>query len=365
MKKRKVYNVLLSILVLFSLCTYGFIFVNPLIKIVNAIDITEYLDTNTTLSVLVAGIEPRINWYDFQNAASVSKQNEQIDVDQEYKFCINISSDQGWDDINYIDIAAWYDNGNEGSTYNQTLGGNINLYLQYSNLTGTSSFNMLWPDNEATIGSMTEIIATDPNGSPGYTECRNLTFSFTPGYQFRYARGDGSWNNTNNATDDSGSWNFRISVTDSGENASGPTTSWVLGEFGVYSYTEITSAGSPSIEGNPGQNATADSNITLVTRSNGNYSLSVDVDDLIHKDNPIYNISNQTVWIRGGDLDVSNNLDGSAPLYLYGDSTTFVNAENDGINKTTNDIEYKCSIPIAQQTGDYTATITYTIKTQT
>ncbi|MBE3137465.1 MAG: hypothetical protein IMZ43_08790, partial [Thermoplasmata archaeon] len=66
--------------------------------------------------------------------------NTQSDVNDsaEYRFIVNISSDQGWDDIQFINITAWYDQGNDGSTYNQTSGGNWNLFLQYKNTTGTA-----------------------------------------------------------------------------------------------------------------------------------------------------------------------------------------------------------------------------------
>ena len=90
---------------------------------------------STTLNVTVLHFDPVINWYDFQYNNSgtwVSKLNQKIEVDNssEYRFIINISSDQGWDDIDFINFTAWYDNGTESSTYNQTVGGNINLYIQ-------------------------------------------------------------------------------------------------------------------------------------------------------------------------------------------------------------------------------------------
>ncbi|MCK5259255.1 MAG: hypothetical protein KAJ69_07010, partial [Thermoplasmatales archaeon] len=177
--------------------------------------------------------------------------------------------------------------------------------------------------------------------------------------------GDGSWDNTTNTTNDVWSWNFNISVTDSGESASGPSTVWIIDEFGVYSYTEIVSAGWPTITGNPGQNATADSNITINTRSNGNYSLSALVDDLVNKNNPVYTISNESIWVRGGNLATSSNYTGSGPLYLYGSSSTYESAESNNTSKTTNNVEYKCNIPLGQHAGDYNATIRYRLKTQT
>ncbi|GAI08996.1 unnamed protein product, partial [marine sediment metagenome] len=151
----------------------------PIIIISNADpgNISESWYNETTLNVTVLQLQPRVNWYDFQYNQSgtwVSRLNAQIDVNAsaEYRFIVNISSDQGWADIDYINITAWYDNGDDSTTYNQTAGGNINLYLQYENTTGTANYYMLWPDDEITFnsGDCTETVVTDPSGSPGNTE---------------------------------------------------------------------------------------------------------------------------------------------------------------------------------------------------
>ncbi len=368
-KKRKSYSSLILILMLISAFVSGSLLMIPLIEKANAIDITTDSDSSTTLTITVFTTEPRINWYDFQYNNSgtwVSKRNAQIDVDNnaEYRFIVNISSDQGWDDIQYINITAWADIGNDAAyNYNNTAGGNINMHLQYENTSGTAQYNLLWPHSgEVTQGSMTEANSSDAFG-PGYTECHNLTFSFIPNYQFRYAPGDaGGWDNNTNATDDLWSWNFRIAASDSGENASGPKTAWEEDEFGVYSYTEIISAGVTSISGYPAQNATADSNVTVTTRSNGNYSLSVDVDTLMHQSHPTANISNQTIYIRGGDLDPADNLTGTAPVFIYAEWHA---GETSGNSLTTNDVEFTCDIPAAQLPGLYSGTVHYTLKTET
>ena len=197
---------LLVVVLMASISTNIFLF-EPLtiISMAGSGDIRESWYNETTLNVTVLQLEPRINWYDFQYNQSgtwVSKRNAQIDVNNsaEYRFIINISSDQGWDDIEHINITSWHDGGDESSTYNQTVGGNINMYLQYKNTTGTANYNMLWPDDEVTKGTMTEAEVYDPTGSPANTECHNLSFSFIPGYQFRYGPGDGSWDNTTNTT---------------------------------------------------------------------------------------------------------------------------------------------------------------------
>ena len=136
-------------------------------------------------------------------------------------------------------------------------------------------------------------------------------------------------------------------------------------EFGIYSYSEIVSAGWPTIIGHPGENATANSNITLMTRSNGNYSLTTDVENLTHKTfGPAATISRERIWVRGGDLDIFDNFTAiSGEIYFYGYIGTYHLAQANGTNLTTNDVEYKCNIPLGQMAGDYNATIRYHLAT--
>jgi hypothetical protein len=333
-------------------------------------DIGNIWHNATTLNVTVLHFEPRINFYDFQYNQSgtwVSRLNQQIDVNNsaEYRFLLNISSDQGWDDIRFVNITAWYDQGSDSSTYNQTQGGNWNLFLQYENIPGNPAWRLLWPHGgEVTLKTHSDKISFDPYGSPGHTECHVLTFNIVPNYQMRYAPGDGIWNNTYNTTDDSKSWNFVMTVTDGGEDAPSPSIIWSRDEFGVYSYSEIVSAGWPTIIGHPGENATANSNITLVTRSNGNYSLSTDVTDLTHRTFPGAWISRENIWVRGGDLNDFDNFTASGGnIFFYGASGMYHLAQANGTNLVTNDVEYKCNIPMGQLAGDYVAPIRYHLTT--
>jgi hypothetical protein len=369
--KSKIFSIIAISAIIIFLLTNIF-FLEPIIMFgkANPGNIGDIWYNSTTLNVTVLEIPPRINWYDFQYNQSgtwASRLNAQIDVNNsaEYRFIVNISSDQGWDDIDYVNITAWYDQGNESSTYNQTLGGNLNIMLQYENTTGTADWSLMWPHNEVTEGTYVEEIEYDIYGSYGHTECRNLTFSFIPSYQFRYAPGDGNWNNTYNTTDDILSWNFNITVTDSGEGATQKSIVWINDEFGVYSYSEIVSAGWPTIVGSPGENATAADNVTLVTRSNGNYSLSVGVDNLTHTVlGPSVNMSRDNVWVRGGDLDTSDNFTAvSGVIYLYGGFGTYHLHEANDTSLSTSDVEYKCDIPLGQIAGNYTATIRYHLTT--
>ncbi len=349
MGKQNIYSVLVIIAIVFSFFT-GMFCLEPFIvknAKANPGDISEQWNNETTLNVTILYREPRFNWYDFQYNQSgtwVSRLNTQSDVNNsaEYRFIVNISSDNGWKNITYINITAWYDLGLSNSVYNQTLGGNMNLFLQYENLTGTPSWSMLWPNGgEITGFKYRERVVNDPIGSPRFTECHNITFSFVPGFQFRYAPGDGSWDTTRNATNDLQSWDFRIYAS----NEQG-YVSWIQDEFGIYSYTEIVSAGWPRIYSYPGQNATAETNI------------------MTHKTHPTANMSRKLIWIRGGDLDPSRNFTAAADLlYFYGSAVTYHLNEANGTSLTTSDIEYKCNIPLGQIAGEYTAPISYHLKT--
>jgi len=433
-------------------------------------------DNTTSLNVTIEHPEPRILWYDFQKCTSYSGatppalgetwesvRNQQIDVDNEtwYRFVINISSDQGWDNIEWINISAWHDNGtdsdNNGSLndpyggYNRSipqasnnLGANRNFFLYYENRTGSDTepgdgnpfFNITYPINnsEITKGDFTEDFSTDPLGVAA-TQNHNLTFEFKPGYQFRYAAGDGSWDNDTITLDDwspSGpgyssttscwesfddiwSWNFNITVENSGENwPNRRYKSWVNDEFGVYSYTEIVSAGWPVIQGRPGATFSTNSsswfnsnseNISIRTRSNGNYSMKVNITDLRHHYNPAITLSNYTVYVRGGTRTKQINFSGPGDanrqfIFLYGSGamndgsvTSWETHEPNGTWKETGEaaddgldatyhshydsnsygshnsqshyVEYACAIPAGTQSGTYRRNLYYQLRTQT
>jgi hypothetical protein len=341
-------------------------------NVVDAQDITSYSDTSTSITLSVRGGETpvtpgvglRINWYDLQTTTGISRLNERIDVNQEYIFCINVSSDWGWDVIEYIRFTAWYDNGNESTTYNDTgnHGGNLNLYLQYENTTGVPHYAMLWPDEEVIKGDFTETASIDPHGIPGSTECHTLTLSFRPGSQFRYAPGDGDWEDTSNVFNDRWSWNFKIQVVYRKGGSSSLTTAWVQNEFGVNGFAEIASTGVLAVRGLPGENVTSP-DVTVVTRSNLGYSLSVNIDSFLHEMHPVANISNETMWVRGGDIIEYTHLGGEEPLYLMGSSSSYVHPDDNNSSKIIDSVKYRCDIPYGQLPGNYRAHVHYKLRT--
>jgi hypothetical protein len=352
------------VLIIASILISGLVIVTPLVRIVNAGDITTDSDSNSTISIWVWTYEPRIEWYDFQwNNSGIweSVLNQQIDINETYRFIINITSDQGWGNVEHINFTAWFDNGSEATTYNNSgnLGGNKNLKIMYENTTGTgnnATFTMLWPDDEVTFVRGTET-RIDSDRS-------NISVEFIPGKQFRYATDP---SNTTAGHNDLWSWNFNITSDDEEgyESHNNPVTGEQIDEFGVYSYTEIVATTGPNLNGAPGENTSAVGvNVTIQTITNGNYSLSVNVSALEHQTASGVNMSNTTLWVRGGDLAVSTNFNGTDPIYLFGSNITYYGARSDGITVTTDDIEYVCSIPDAQLPGDYQATIYYILTTQ-
>lgn len=392
-KKRKNISIIVSIFILFSLlCNFPLF---PRIFIPGGAengDIPDAWHNTSELTVSVVALRPQIVFYDFQywnySNGWESRLNQQIDVNNsaKYRFVINVTSYQGWDDIEYINITSFYDRGNESSYYNQTKGGNYNMFFQYENITGTANFDLKWPYDEVSLVNTNEEIVENAFTEWHDAESRNITFEFVPNYQFRYAPGpDGGWDTTGSkqlCTNQSYlnnlySWNFNISITDSGQNNSGvPKTAFITNEFGVYSYSEIVSAGNPVIYGEPINqyysvtDTNGSGNVTVITRSNGNYTLSSNMSDLIHTQNPIYTISNESVSLRGGNRTIFDNFSkgpSSHPVYLYGGGNDGMPsrqpAETNGSNKTTDDVEYRCFIEIGQEPGSYTSSIYYHVRT--
>jgi len=440
----------------------------------------------TWLNVTIESKYPRILWYDIQKFTGAKENNDttfpdstdsnwmsirnnmtEIDNATWLRVVINISSDQGWENIDYINISGWHDNGTleSGTDYNNSdnQGSNRNFMLSYENRTSNANYTIFWPRNktELTKGDYTERVVTDNLGISGSTETHNLTFQFKPGYQFRYAPGpDGigdSWINysvintegfpsTNKsgiidyetssweALNNSWSWNLNISVSNKGMRggeaggtyANDNYTSWVLDEFGVYSYTEIVSAASASIMGAPGDNASTASsnpfhssshNVSLKTRSNGNYSLLVNLSDLRHsaydlvtdpqvKEN--LTLDNDNIWVRGGTRTTPMNFSDSDVIYinLYGTLSEYTSGasaintyeiaevngtckltgeisdsgddtgprfpnyystylEYDSQNENSTYIEFTCDIPTGQWAGKYSTNVYYTLITET
>ena len=309
---------------------------------------------NTYLNVTVYAGPAVINSYDLQeNSTGTSKLNDMIDVGTEYKFVVNVTCPNTWQEIDYINITAWYDNNDENSVYNGTAGGNLNLFLQYKNTSGTAEYNMLWPTGgEVTKGTMSEIVINE--------SCHVIELRFTPGYQFRSAPGDGAWNSTQNATNDLRSWNFKIEVTTSSGNIT-----WVKDEFGVYRYCEQSVSSSVSASALPGHRASTPSNaLTITYKVNAPYKLNVTTNETLQRIGGGDSISRDFINVSGGDISGEDSLnDGVA--YIKGSASSFHSIHASGTQESITDVRYHCDIPYGTLSGTYSSKLYYTLSLDT
>jgi len=338
MGKRKIVTAMCVIALFVSLFTHGMILLGPIVKMAGAVDVTIWYDSNTTINITVNSEVPSINWYDFQDSLDVSKLDSRVDVNESYSFVVNITDLQGWDDIDYVNITCWFDNGSQAATYNSTQGGNLNMFLQYENTTGNANWTMLWPDDEVTFNS------GDCSESAYGADTKNLTFTFTPLYQVRYSKaGTGAW-----------SWNFTIDVDDASEDNTSQSD-----EYGIYMYTRIVqTTENPAGTANPGQNdVTLSPHTNVTTRCNANYTLTTNLPNLT--DGSGHYILNSSLSVQGGDLSRAN-FDGGNASYLYGSDSTY---RNHLVNTTedTVEVEYWVNCSLGQYPGYYESTVTYTL----
>ncbi|MDG6217907.1 MAG: hypothetical protein QCI00_00510, partial [Candidatus Thermoplasmatota archaeon] len=224
--------------------------------------------TNQTFNFTMRQYTPVINSFELQNATgqNMLKGNSgNLTVNKEYSFTINITDKNGWADISFINLTAWFDNGDESSTYNKTLGGNFNLFLQYENTSLTSNesvFRLRWPHEEATLESYAEQKVNETT--------RLITFSFIPGNQTRCATSNESWDDTEvNTFENVYSWNLNCTVTDSLSN-----NAYYQSEYGIDYYSALRAPSQVEIYGAPGMNAQSEI-FTIDFISNSDYSLII------------------------------------------------------------------------------------------
>jgi len=246
----------------------------------------------------VAPVVPVINSYDLQNSTGSKLDNATglLDVNAEYYFTINVTARYGWVYIDYIDIQAWYDQGSDASVYNQTAGGNLNMYLRYENVTGTANFTLLWPKNEVQLitGNCTQTIVN--------SSTRIVKISFKPLSQIRWASSNNTWDTTKNATNDPFSWNFNITAINMGGLKASK-----YDEYGVYKFASIAPEKNwVDVEAPPGYNATT--NVVNITYSS-NYAYNIS----------IYFEENLTNVSSGDIIPIADNVYICANADLYDD----------------------------------------------
>ena len=306
----------------------------------------------------VSWVGPVINSYDLRNNSGSKLNNATglLDVNHEYFFTINVTAKYGWVYIDYIDIKAWYDQGSETSSYNQTSGGNLNLYLRYENVTGTASFKLLWPKNEVKLitGNCSQTIVN--------SSTKIIKISYKPLNQTRWACSNNTWDVTRNTTNDPFSWNFNITAIDIyGLKATKKD------EYGVYKFATIFPEKNwVDVKAPPGYFATT--NIVNVTySSNYNFNISIYFEE---------NLTNVT---SGDSIPIVNNVYICANADLNDDITTDMMFQGireinaiDIINKLgifhknntsqVVQVQFNVYIPFGTNQGQYTAHVATKIK---
>ena len=296
---------------------------------------------------------PFINSYDLLNTTGSKLNNIAglLDVNSEYYFSINITDSNGWEDIEYIEIKAWYDNGSETTTYNQTTGGNLNIYLQYENTTGSANWNLIWPDDEVQLilANCTETIINSTT--------RIINISFKPRSQVRWAGGDGEWDTTQNTTNDPYSWNFNITVTDAAD-----LKAWKKDEYGVYKFTSVQPASDwVDVLAEPGFSDTS-SIVTITYSSNYNFNMSVYFEENLTNItwSDVIPIANSVYILAGADPNddiISDKqfqgIDEINAIDIFNDSGAF---SSDNISQTV-DVQFSVYIPFGTSGGKYTARV--------
>lgn len=317
-------------------------------------DTVDWFVDTVEIRVGAQYVIPIINSYDLRNATGSKLNNATglLDVNDEYCFSINVTDGNGWGDISYIDIKAWYDQGSDGTTYNQTAGGNLNMYLQYKNTSGTAVFSMIWPGAEA------QLISANCSETIINSTSRIINISFKPRSQVRWASSNNTWDATQNTTNDPYSWNFDITILDmEGKNIS------KIDEYGVYRYTSILPDQDwVDVIAPPG--IWDDSSVVAITYSS-NYDFNM----------TIYFEENLTNTTRGDTIPIANNvyiLGNADPndditmdlmftgigvenaIDIFNDSGVF---HNDNIGQAVN-VQFNVYIPLGTHEGKYTARVT-------
>jgi hypothetical protein len=306
----------------------------------------------------ITPVAPVINSYDLRNSSGSKLDNVTglLDVNKEYYFTINVTAKYGWVYVDYIDIKAWYDEGTETTLYNQTTGGNLNMYLRYENITGNASFQLLWPDDEA------QLVRSNCTQTIVNSTTRIVDISFKPLSQMRWACSNNTWDATKNTTNDLFSWNFNITVIDS----SG-LKSWKRDEYGIYKYAAISPEKNwVDVQAPPGYNATT--NIVNVTYSS-NYDFNIS----------IYFEENLTNGTSGDIIPIADNVYICANADLTDDITTdrmfhgirevnaidIINASGIFHKNNTSQVvhvQFNVYIPFGTNHGEYTAHVATKIK---
>lgn len=333
---------------------------------VMAPDVQNAEDNDNTLSVDVVSQAPVITNYAITNASDGDQMHGQLDVLTTYYFNVTVSDENGWSDIQWINIRIWFDGGSDANAYaDQTTGNNYRATLNYTNVGPLG-------DPAVSEWSVTDgNIAYDSGNSSIFTNVANQDYTFKLAFQLNgqmFQAADPT-NQGTGAYNDANSWNSEVIAIDSFPNTITHTANadniWF--EFGIFRFTSVSIGGDWSAGSlNPGEDAT--SNVVTVThRSNRAYNM------LVWFDTTLTNGASDTIAVT--NINITASADTNDEIYTDTffaglTSTNSVTIRSSGVNGThdvsgdsqTTSVQFGVSVPLGTPTGTYTATLTIRVE---
>ena len=358
------------------------------------------LSTTTASQPVTANtVYPHIDYIDIYDNSSNSYMNRQMDVDEGsatdefYNVTVNASygddaSGLDWNDINTVDVYAWFDQGNtgvDGYDKNEPANAkeNIQFHFRYVCNSGDPTFSLIYP----TTGEV-QFFGGSDFAFDKYHHL--LNFSFAPQQQVhngsagreggndapnnRY-NSSGTWKSEDqsniSALNDPYTWDMHVHV----ESTNGSASADAYDEFGIYKFTDLGSwsipgdlsaSAAPNTPNVPLKESGVNTTFNLTYRSNCDYRIRVYMDDDLRSGTTSDVIPATKIAVMGGTLSSSTHFSGtgdSNALYIVGQSATvspFPYGTSTNTTQVGGALKWTVDIPTVAE-ASYTANAVYVI----
>ncbi len=329
-----------------------------------AADVPSDSDSDNTLGATVSTDAPIITGFDITDASDTSFMHAQLDVSTTYYFNVTVNDDNGWADIQWINIRIWFDNeSSEISFDQQNAWGNYRAVLNYTN--GAPLSDPALSEWSAPEGN----IVYNPGDSSNFTNTANQNYTFKLSFQLneQIRQANDPVNSGTSNYDDLGSWNAEVRAIDSSvtvtnqDNATG-----VYHEFGVFQFTNVSiasnwNAGTIA----PGGEGTSAA-VTVTHKANRNYTMTVWFDSQLTGPGTI-DVSNINITAAGDANDAITSdlsfagLGEANERYIHGSASTN-RTHNFTLNEETTGVQFRVYVPFGTAAGTYTANLTIKVE---
>lgn len=320
-------------------------------------NISSSWGTDSKITVNTEGT--RFNFRDItQNGVSILG-NNQGDVDKDTDLTINVTNTENLDNIDHINISAFFDKGSDSNHYQDISGANNRFRLEYDNSTGEEDWGLVsdHPNNEVSFFT----------SAKNYQNSTTINWTVTLhwNHQIHHAVGDSG---TPGISDTPYTWNVNWSI-----DSDNPTYPQIdkTNEFGVYKYVYLSTSGDVTGTGSPGTTISPTTDPGMETgvtfRSNDRFNLSVQINstfddgDLTTNDGehniPVSNISVSTTWGEG--ISDYTDLPGlGSPIIL---NTQKPHPAYESGNQQSFNTKWQVEIPFGQYPTTYDTQLAYKI----